>query len=180
MTRKMVFLPTFFIITILLAACSAGWTTFQSQDLGLKVDLPENWVLRETPGTLTITSSPDVLDNETIVGEAGVTIALANADQFSGMSTDPKDILAAFIAFYLMEGNSPDIVQEGEPELFQIKGQQAASATYSGNIEGEEGVFTATVIVKGEKFVLVLGADGSADNSHAKTIDKIIKSVVID
>ena len=172
--------PSLFILMIFLAACSPRMTTYKSSELGLRVDVPDSWELNEAEGTITITSKAQVLESGTVGEEAGVTIAMATSEQYSGASNDPKDILAAFMAYYIMQGNSPDIVQEGEPKIYQIHGLPAATATYSGEIDEEEGVYTVTVIVRGEKFVLVLGADGSANNSYANTITKITKSINID
>jgi hypothetical protein len=177
MVNRKIILITISSLIFLLTACSTGWTTFKSQKLSIEVNVPNNWSIQESSETLLLTSSQEAMESGSIGEGAGVTIALATNESFNGMN-DPKEILGAFIGYYLI-GNTPDIVQEGEPDLFQINGQQAASTTYIGTVEGEKGIFTATVIVKGEKFVLILGEDGSADNSYAKTIDKIIKSVVI-
>ena len=178
-TRKLLRLCLFILITFV-SACSAGWTRYTSPDLGIQVDVPEDWIINDTSETIILGSDPEMFDTNKIGNGAGVTIAVADSTQFGDPATEPKELLASFMAFYIMQGNAPDIVQEGEPDLYKINGQNAASATYSGSIDGEEGIYTATVISQGEKFVLVLGADGSENNEHANTIEKITKSIVIE
>lgn len=178
--RIFIFLAALF--SLALAACSPkkddldqDWQLYQNAELGISFELPDTWVTQEAGDVITLAIDQEALDNGILSG-AGASITLATPKDFDGYS-EPGSILELFVEYF--EYGRANLERIGEPELISIQGQPASTISYRGSVREQTGFFTATIISHDDNIALVLTIDGSENEEHQDTLERITHSISI-
>jgi hypothetical protein len=180
--KKIAFVFTFILVALFLAACGSGnsgqnsdWQNYQNDELGISFKHPETWLIQEANGVITLAVDQEALDNNITTG-AGATIMLATSADFDGW-TDPRDILGLFMEY--MEMGRDGLEKISEPEFTTIQDQPAGIVSYRGTIRDQTGLFTAITVINEDRIALMLAFDGSEDEQHQETLERITQSISV-
>jgi hypothetical protein len=179
--RNLKFIVIAIVVGLFLSACSSlsnpddGWQIFTDDELGISFEVPDTWVSEVEGDVITVAVDQEALDNGIING-AGASITLATARDFDGFS-EPGGILELFMDYF--EYGRTDLERIGDPELITVQEQPAGTISYRGTVRDRSGYFTATVISNDENIALVLTIDGSENEEHLATLDRITQSISV-
>ena len=176
MSKKILIIALSFIAA-LLGGCATQYELYSSNNLGVSVEFPKNWVIIEDELTIKAASSDDAAASGDLGTGAGLSLTPTTIDNFEG-ETDPKKLLSVFENIFQSSGAEFTTLEPVTRRT--INEQAAASVKYEGTLNNEAGIYSATVIVKDEIVVLVMAVDGSKNGSFAGTIQYIVNSVTID
>jgi hypothetical protein len=166
---------------LILSACSPqvedeSWIVYETEGLGIAVELPESWVIEEDQYLLSLANDSDHIISKSFENGAGGTITPTTTFNFSNVE-EPVEILERLKGYFNGEENSLNVIVE--PTMLTIQGQSAATMTYDGTLQGQDGRFTTTVIVNDENVAVVFTIDGSEDNQYSEMLERITSSVIV-
>jgi hypothetical protein len=168
---------TFILFTLILVACGNAaqennWQNYQNDNLGIAFELPETWVTQEINGVITFAVDQEALDTNIATG-AGGTVMLATVDDFDGQG-DPSDIIDLFMEYFEL---GRELEKLGEPEALTIQDQLAQTVSYRGTVQDQTGLFIAVIITNEDHIALVLAFDGSEDEQHKETLERVTQTI---
>jgi len=195
-SRKLVIIVSILLIILTSVVCGSSgnsdpdatptpepWVTHTSEARGLTLELPESWVVEddETGGgndTLNFANSKRALSANNFDGNAVGIVFIGNTGDFGGFD-DPELLLNLFEEGFIgSAGEEGSLTITKETETLTIKGQQAASKTLEGSLDGKEGVYTLTTIINGENVAIVIAVDGS-EGELTDTLAKVVKTIEV-
>lgn len=164
-------------VALFVSACttSAGeeWRTHTSNELGISVEIPHDWVLKEENGELMIASSEANLAAQNIDTGVGIVMQSESLENI-GVET-MQELLDFFLGFMTAEA-AVEVVDEAQ--TVTINGLETAQARVRGEIEGQNGTFTMAFIDKGDgEAILALFVDATVEGDSTATIEQILQSV---
>lgn len=163
------------------------YTSFEDDDLGLALEIPQDWVTHTAFSGLTVASSQTVIDNESLADigdEAFVNIIPGELAVF-GMqagetfrSDRPGEVLAVYRGLLENEGQSFAVRQP--PETRTVNGQNVAQMIVASDVDGERLVTIFAVIIHDE-FMAIVSAGALQEHFDAvqPILMHILNSIVV-
>lgn len=140
------------------------YMTFEDADLGLTLEMPQDWITHNAFSGLTVASSQRVIDSDSLANiddEAFVNIIPGELDVF-GMqagetfsSDRPGEVLAVYRTLLETEGQRFTVRQPAETRT--VNGQNVAQMTVESTVDGEQLVTILAVIIH-DKFMAIVSA----------------------
>ncbi|HEX6385703.1 MAG TPA: hypothetical protein VF177_13615 [Anaerolineae bacterium] len=117
--------------------------TYEDEERGVSFTYPETWYVEADENAVFVFSQEDM--SRAARYEEGAALLLSSSDNLAGRSAE--EILDLFVG-QLNLVSEQEVV--AEPTTLTINGQNAAQATYEGNVENVPVVVTYTAITNGE------------------------------
>ncbi len=193
-TKRSVFFMTPIILLLFLFGCTKkeepiqaniNYIPYTNDELGISLAYPEDWVVHNAFGGLTVASSQDVIDGDSLAdlgdngfvlvipGELGI-FNLQTKQQFT--DADALQILGVYKQLLEREGQS--YLGLEPPQSFTVDGQPAAMMVSRSSEEGKNLVTILAVIMNDEYMALVSAASlEPAAETMRPTFEQVINSI---
>jgi hypothetical protein len=164
-----------------------NYVPFSDEKLGLAIVYPEDWVVQPVFGGLTVASSQDVIDADSLaaMGENGFVNFLPGEldvfnfqteQNFSG--TDALGVLGVYKQLLEREGQSYDIVEPAQ--LLDIEAQSASMMVLHSTEDGESVITILAVVINEDYMALISAASLESSAATMRPIfDRIINSTQV-
>jgi hypothetical protein len=191
-------LLTILLTTIILAACNnqaeiseesqeptTNFVLYTDEELGVALNHPEDWVVHSGFGGLTVASSQEVIDGESLaeIGDNGFVLVIPGelgvfnmqlGQQFT--EDDALQVLNVYIQLLEREGQTHLEIEP--PQAFTIDGQSAASMVTRSQEDGKNLITIFAVVMNGDFMALVSAASLEFKADEMRPIfDEIIQSI---
>lgn len=193
MVQKRLVLLAITVFLGLLVGCGGGqeeagdYVLHEDPEMGLTIRHPEDWVTHDSFSGLTLASSQEVIDSESMadIGEGGfvtvITGELALFAQETGTALSREDAVPA-LAMYekalLDAGEGLRIVEDVQEK--EINGQNAAYMVMESE-EGGKTLNTILTVVLSDDYIALVSASALADHfaGMRPTLDAIIDTIEV-
>jgi hypothetical protein len=186
MGKRLLFVTALVAVVLLSSVACGGrerWITYTNEAAGITFDTPETWVVSDNMDAansagvvLTVADSAESLGAAQFDGVGG-TILIANSAEFSGQS-DPLLLLDFFTGLFTA-GDDVALVEVQPPISLIINEQTAASATYTGEFDGQPGTYQFTTIVDASQIAVLIMIDAT-NGEFTEQLARLQQSVKLD
>ena len=198
--KRIIIFPLLIFIVLALVACGGDdaeteTTTepaftpveFDNEDLGVRVSHPEDWVIQDSMGGVTLASSQAVVDSNSLadIEDGGFVviipgeIAVFNFQTNQDLTAD-EPLRGLEVYKLLLEKNGQVFTEIESAEVLDVDGQNIAVMTVSSEEAGEEMVTVLGVVMSGDYMAMIsAGSLASATDDLRPTFDQIIETIEV-
>lgn len=187
------------LIIILLAACggsdnngfsaseSANLSSYTDDELGLSFSYPDEWIIHNAIGGLTIASSQRVIDSDSLadIGEDGFVliipgeIDMLNFQSSQDLSED-EPLPALFVYQQLLENGGQEYLGVEPPHELELDGQNGAITLTRSTIDDATFMtFLAVIMNDGQIALISAGALADSFDGLRPSLEQIITSIQV-